>query len=109
MAILFCNIGWMEYYQGLRNGDNILKGGKYPVKTGKGHEVCNFAKYKNECYGAFQAPGVEIDIQRIGAIPGDEQIEGVTVVWTASRPQGGTVIVGWYKNATVFRKYSVFI
>jgi len=30
----------------------------------------------------------------------------VTIVWTATHPDtGGTLIVGWYKNATIFRYY----
>ncbi|MGH9919374.1 MAG: HNH endonuclease, partial [Nitrososphaerales archaeon] len=32
-----------------------------------------------------------------------DRLDGVTVVWTATDPdQGGTKVVGWYRNATVF-------
>jgi 5-methylcytosine-specific restriction protein A len=30
-------------------------------------------------------------------------VNGVTVVWTAGPESGGTVVVGWYKDATVYR------
>lgn len=107
MTILFCNVGWMEKYQGLRSGDQITGGGAYVTKEGRGHEVCNFCPDKETLYGYVQTPGKQIDIDRIGASNTDS-IDGVTIVWTAGPPSGGTVIVGWYKDATVFRNYQKF-
>ena len=108
MAIIFCNIGWMERYQGLRDGDEIVGGGSYVKKEGRGHEICNFAPNRNVLYGYVQPPGAQIDIERIGASADDESISGVTVIWTATRPTGGTAVVGWFKNATVFPEYQEF-
>lgn len=108
MTILFCNIGWMEQYRGLGAGDHISGGGAYVREKGRGHEICNFAKVGRMVYGYVQPPGQLIDIDRIGAHPNDDAISGVTVVWTATRPTGGTAVVGWYKNATVFRSYQFF-
>lgn len=108
MAVIFCNVGWMERYQGLRDGDEIVGGGSYVKEEGRGHEICNFAPNKNVLYGYVQPPGAQIDIERIGASADDESISGVTVIWTATRPTGGTAVVGWFKSATVFRKYQTF-
>lgn len=108
MPILFCNVGWMERYQGLRSGDHISGGGAYVKKEGRGHEVCNFSPDNDTLYGYVQAPGVQINLDRLGANSGDDSIAGTTVVWTATRPGGGTTIVGWYKDATVFRNYQQF-
>lgn len=108
MTILFCNVGWMERYQGLRSGDQISGGGAFVKKEGRGHEVCNFIPDKGILYGYVQPPGKQIDIDRIGASSDDDSIDGVTVVWTAGPPGGGTVIVGWYKDATIFRSYQKF-
>lgn len=108
MAVIFCNIGWMERYQGLSHGDQIVGGGSYVKDEGRGHEICNFAPSKNILYGYVQPPGVQIDIERMGASTNDESIDDVTVIWTATRPTGGTAVVGWYKNATVFRRYQKF-
>lgn len=33
----------------------------------------------------------------------DEQVEGVTVVWTARNRKGENKVIGWYKNATIYR------
>lgn len=108
MTILFCNVGWMEKYQGLRSGDRITGGGAYVNKEGRGHEVCNFSSDQETLYGYVQTPGEQINIDRMGAQSNADTIDGVTVVWTAGPPSGGTVIVGWYKDATVFRNYQKF-
>ncbi len=105
MTPLFCNVGWMERYEGLLSGDEILGGGAYVKEEGRGHEICNFSTDGKWVYGSVRPPGHEIDIERIGAKPSDESISGITVVWTASRPTGGTAVVGWYEAATVFRNY----
>jgi Domain of unknown function (DUF3883) len=98
----------MEKYQGLRSGDKITGGGAFVKREGRGNEVCNFSSDKGTLHGYVQAPGKEINIDRIGAQNNAESIGGVTVVWTAGSPSGGTVIVGWYKDATVFRNYKQF-
>lgn len=108
MKLLFCNVGWMENYQGLTSGDQISGGGSYVNEEGRGHEVCNFSPYKGKLYGYVQPRGKQIDIQRIGAGHDEDFIEGVTVVWTATRPTGGTAVIGWYSTATVFREYQKF-
>ena len=41
----------------------------------------------------------------MGASKDDESIGGVDVIVIAPRPGGGTVVVGWYRNATVFRHF----
>jgi len=107
--ILFCNGGWMQYYQGITKNDKIVGGGKYVESNFSGHEICNFVKVKGFVYGYVHPTGNDqIHIERIGATKEEDEIKGVDVVFTAKKPgrQGGTVIVGWYKNATVYR-YSI--
>lgn len=108
MVMLFCNIGWMEHYQGLHSGAQISGGGSFVTANKRGHEVCNFSPYKGCLYGYVQPPGMHINIDRIGANSNAESIDGITIVWTATTPNGGTVIVGWYKDAEVFRSYQKF-
>lgn len=108
MMVLFCNIGWMEHYQGLNAGDKIIGGGSYVKEEGRGHEICNFSPFRKVLYGCVQPPGAKIDIERIGAGPRDNSVGGVTVIWTATRPTGGTAVIGWYKDATVYRDYQKF-
>lgn len=104
MPVLFCNVGWMEQYQGL-GGDTITGGGAHVAQHGRGHEMCNFYNHKQTHFGYVQPPGTQIDIERLGASSDQDELNGVTVFWTATRPTGGTTIVGWYENATVYREY----
>lgn len=43
-----------------------------------------------------------INIARLGAQPDANFVDNVLVVWTATRPGGDRVIVGWYARARVF-------
>lgn len=102
MAIVFCNIGWMKNYDGIQ-GDSIQRGGSYN-KDAVGHEVCNFTACRGKVYGYVQPTG-RISVERLGASKGADKADGVTVIWTAGPNAGGTAIVGWYTNATVFRDF----
>ena len=101
MTILFCNVGWMIRYDGI-DGDSIQRGGSYN-KDSIGHEVCNFSNIGGQVYGYVQPTG-QINVEKLGAGKNDEYAKGVTVVWTAGPDSGGTAVVGWYKNATVYRE-----
>lgn len=114
MKILFCNIGWMEFYRGQSSIDRIVGGGSYVKNEGMGHEVCNFADHEGTVYGYVQPPKADgqpglgqINIDRLGG-KDNLAVTGVLVIWTATRPEGGTVVVGWYKNATIHRYYQKF-
>lgn len=101
MSILFCNVGWMKRYDGI-DGDSIRRGGSYN-KDSIGHEVCNFSNIGGQVYGYVQPIG-QIRVEKLGAGKNDEYAKGVTVIWTAGPDSGGTAVVGWYKNATVYRE-----
>lgn len=108
MTLLFCNIGWMERYQGVSADDKIKGGGEYVTLNNTGHEVCNFAPHRGQFYGYVQSVGAGIDIDRLGAEDDAESVDNISVVWTAKRPGVGTVVVGWYRNATVHDVYQKF-
>jgi hypothetical protein len=108
--IIFFNTGWMDFYEGLK-GDTITGGGKHVDSFGWGGEMFNFKNYSNKLYG-FVQPKIDkkyhnpciIKLEKIGGYAKDEKLKNVTVVWTAKDPDnGGTYIIGWYKNATVYR------
>ena len=101
MKMLFCNIGWMNRYKG-KDGDPIYGGGSFNEdNTGSG--VCNFSRAGDSVYG-YVHPNGQIRIENIGGDDTEESISGVTVVWTAPRKDVGTVVVGWYRNAKVYRQ-----
>jgi hypothetical protein len=107
--IIFLKIGWMEHYKGISDNDKISSGAEYIKKNKYGHEMFNFMEYNDHVYGYVQVNGKngKINIQRLGASKSDEKIDNVTVVWTAPRKNGGVYIIGWYQNATIYRKIQV--
>jgi hypothetical protein len=100
--VLFCNTGWMEHYDG---AGKITGGGSYVTSHGFGHEIYNFAPYGDRVYGYVQPRGSVINVKRISNIADNQKITGVTVIWTARNPKGGRYVVGWYKQAAVFRDW----
>jgi hypothetical protein len=100
--ILFFNTAWMDRYQGNSN-DKMQGGGKHIEKYGWGGEMFNFMPSGNNMYGYVQVGG-KINLNRLGAKSSDDKVEDITIIWVAKEPfSGGNYIVGWYKNATVYR------
>lgn len=113
--ILFCNIAYMRYY----DADEILEipinGGEYVKVTKDAYEKWNFHACEDGYYYGFvetkysdgykgQKKPRQLHIERIDPdFANKNEISGVTVVFCALPKPGSTVIVGWYKNATVFR------
>ena len=115
--ILFCNIAYMRFYD-----DNIfdkpVNGGSYVRLEKDAYEKYNFQECEDGFYRGFvetkhregYQQGIknntynQIHIENID--PGyknEESIDNVLVVLCAKPSNGKTVIVGWYKNATVYR------
>jgi hypothetical protein len=100
--IIFFNTGWMRDYKGLNKKDKIKGGGRHVDDGGFGHEIMNFQPYNGKMYGYVKPGGDLINLERLEADASDK-VENVLVVWTATSPEKGRVIVGWYKDATVYR------
>lgn len=95
----------MRKYQGLdSSNDQIVGGGAYVQEHGFGHEIFNFKPHEGYMYGFVQAKSI-INIKRLGGLESDSSINDILVVWVARDPKGGTYIVGWYDQATVYRDY----
>jgi len=110
--MIFFNIGWMNYYRGITDEDPIEKGGQYIDENGRGYEIWNFLPFNGRMYGYVQPVGKKgdyfsrsINIDKLGA-PKQNSVDNVLSVWLAShREKGGTWVIGWYENSTVYRKY----
>jgi hypothetical protein len=120
MNLLFCNIGWMARYDGLKGKpDRIVGGGKYVDDNGHGAEVCNFLRCDDDyVYGHVETlkgelddGGIDrdIDIVKLGAERDAKFVDGLDVIWTAKHPEeGGRRVIGWYRNARISRKRQNF-
>lgn len=111
MPMIIFRVGWMQLYNGL-DGEPIIGGGDFIRQHGYGGEIFNLRPFKGYMYGYVQPPGRgdynkrKIRIERLGSSHDGDSSEGVTVVWVARKPNvGGTYVVGWYNDATVFREW----
>jgi hypothetical protein len=103
MKILYCNVTEMNEYNGVAN-DEYHGGGSY-CKENVPLEVNNFTSHNGKYYGFVQSTNDTIDISRNFGAPKDAvSTDGVLVVWVCNQSK----IVGFYKNATVFRKKQPF-
>jgi hypothetical protein len=106
IPIVFLRVGYMTDYDG---SGEISGGGQYVRENGVGGEVFNFAPSRGRCYG--YAMSKSFGGIRLRALTGTgkwakgDELPGVDVVFIALRPGVGQVIVGWYRNATVFHKH----
>jgi hypothetical protein len=46
-----------------------------------------------------------INLTRLGASSSAESVRGVLAVWVATSPARGAFVLGWYKDATVYRNW----
>jgi hypothetical protein len=103
--LLVLRVGYMERYDG---PDTITGGGAYIAANGVGGEVFNFKPSRGKCYGyAMSRHWAGLNLKFIDDSKvwqeGDE-LSGIDVVFIARKPGVGQVVVGWYRNATVFHR-----
>lgn len=118
-SVLFARIGFMEYYQGALNGDLPIGGGSFNDEN-TGYEACNFLDTNGKVYGYYQ-PAMnsgKVNLERIDPSKSNlEKLDNVLVIFFSTLPKilaqhnftddvisSSAVIVGWYKNATVYRE-----
>lgn len=110
--MIFLRITWMTRYRGIGDGDIPSGGGAYVDEHGFGHEIFNFKPVNGTMYGYGQPSGrkgkwaeAKINLTRLGGSDADRSVSGVLAVWVSTAPTGGAFIVGWYRNATVYRDW----
>lgn len=99
----------MAAYSG--HEENIHAGGfKFARENGFGYEIFNFSEVDGRCYGYVEITPRKgrprtIDIKKLGGSRSATSVDGVLVVWTAPCRDGrGREVVGWYRNATLYRE-----
>ena len=103
--VLFVRVGWMRRYRGQAPDDpKPIRGGAY-TQFKLGHEAYNFEVYRGRLYGYYQPASDQTALERIDpAGVGADTLQDVTVIFVAKKPdRRGQVVVGWYRNATVYR------
>ena len=105
MKILFCNIAWMKDYLGTTEEDKPINGGSYIKENEDGGESYNFQDYNGYCYGYVMLYGnMALEKHFEGVASNQSSVDDVLVIWVSTNENSETRIVGWYKNATVYRE-----
>lgn len=100
--LVFARIAWHARYNG-EDPPPHTRANWEGKKRRRYGEVLNFSGYKGMYYGyANPSRHGTANLGRIGAPAGAESRRGITVIWVAPDPNGGTKIVGWYRNATMY-------
>lgn len=105
--IIYFNIGWMRDYKGPVVDDRTIGAHGHLREHWHGGECFNFVPTGKRTVRGYRPPGSheETNITRMGARGSDSEISGALAVWLAKEPgTNRTLIVGWYQNATIFRK-----
>jgi hypothetical protein len=110
--VLVCRTAWMHDYQNITASDRPRGGGAWVKEHGWGSEIFNFRPLEGWYYGYARTAGStgqhtsQIKLERLGGSKSDDTLQGVTVFWVATDPtHGGMSVVGWYDDATVFRRW----
>lgn len=105
MNILFCNIAWMKYYNGNTDDDKPKNGGSYIKENEDGGECYNFRDYNGKCYGYVMKNGnFALEKHFENCTANSAFVQNVLIIWVATNEINETSIVGWYKDATVYRE-----
>lgn len=121
MRLLFCNIAWLDYYKGIyQDIDMPIGGGDYVKQTGDAHEKYNFEAVEiagdteRYCLGFVETKATkskrnQLQIEKIKGCElynDQDYVDDVLVIFCAKHPAHNFItVVGWYKNATVYRYY----
>lgn len=105
--IIYFNIGWMKHYAGPDADDLTIGGHGWLTDHKHGLECFNFSPTRTGVVEGYRPPGTrdKVNIDRLGAKAGEGSVDGILVVWLAREPASGkTLVVGWYRDATVYRE-----
>lgn len=102
---IFLRTAWMKYYRGVTDDDIPKGGGSYVDKNHEGSEAYNFFPISGYYYGFAQIQGNKtLWLFRLSRNAWGDYLDGVTIIFFAKNPEtGGQYIVGWYKNARLFK------
>ena len=115
--IIFARVADMKHYKGITDDDKPYNGGSYVRETNYAHECYNFDPViledgKEYCLGFTQLLGGKDPQLHIENIVGCRSmkdafsVDDVIVVFCSKAMNNKTMrVVGFYKNATVFRNY----
>lgn len=110
--ILICKIPWMQEYNGITNGDLpfIFEKDNYIEKSPYTGDIYNFQEFNGKCYGYINGYGnrhIESYFRKY--LQDKTVVNGFKIVWCAFDSNKDLKIVGWYKDAAVYRNHRYLV
>lgn len=114
--LVYVNIVWMKYYEGLKNNDKISSqtgGGSHPQEHLDALEATMNVKSNNKVYntafvGRYKGGWRKLSLKDHFEDTDGEKLDNAAVIWVAQKNQNKSephYIVGWWENATLLRHY----
>lgn len=103
MNVLILNVPFYTNYNGIED-ENLNKYDKFfKEKKGENPEIYNFQDYNGNCYGYISAKDGVINLCKIN-FKNDESLlfKNILVLWVY-KSENEYNLLGWYKNAEVFK------
>ena len=100
--LMFVRTAYMNKYKGITKNDRPYNGSSYLEDSQLVNEAYNFKAYQNLCYGYFMIQG-SLNLKRLGGSINDNYVDDILVIIIASSPEKGSVIIGWYDHALVYK------
>lgn len=102
--ILLGRVGWMKFYAGSQSGDERPVGGGQFNLEDVGSELDNFKDDKGFLYGYVRASGggTGANLRRIDPHALGDALGDCTLVFVAKHKTVGQVMIGWYRDATLY-------
>lgn len=100
--LVFIRGGYATHYDS-RHDTLPPQGGGSHNDDGIGWECNNFRPWRGRYYIYTRArESLPLNLQRLGASAGADEVGRVMVVQVATRPGFGQVVIGWFRNATAY-------
>lgn len=107
MKLLLCEIPWMKKYNRYDENDIPFAGDKALDEEDYSNEYFTFQDNNGSCYGLCDIDEIKIDVYYKGVRKNSEYVQNAVVIWISSDKKGVKRVVGWYENATIYRKKQI--
>lgn len=107
MDVLFCRVPFMKNYCGVENNfkNNDIISKFYHEKKGSSPESYLFQDYNGSCYGYISVKDGVVDLDKIKFKNSEELLfkNAIVVFLYFDKNINENIILGWYKNANVYK------
>lgn len=104
MNILVLNIPFYNKYNGIEDNKLNKYDKFFKEKKGDNPEIYNFQDYNGNCYGYVSAKNGIVDLAKVKFKNSEDLIfKDCLIIWVSKKDKNNYTLIGWYKNAEVFK------